>query len=66
MINRLREIRFKKRTSQWLLAKETDIPQSRISLIENGLVRPKDKEMKLISDAMSVKIEDVFPKVEGV
>lgn len=60
MSNKLREIRFIKRVSQWLLAKETGIPQSRISLIENNLVRPKDTEIKLIAKTLGLKEGEIF------
>ena len=46
-MNKLKEIRFYKGITQPLLALRTGIHQSRISLIENELVTPKEEEKRL-------------------
>lgn len=61
MTNRIYENRVLKRISQYVLALHTGIPQSRISIIENELVEPKEEEKKKLSRALNVKIEDIFP-----
>jgi DNA-binding XRE family transcriptional regulator len=60
-MNKLKEVRFFKRVSQPLLALITGLQQSRISLIENELVTPRDEEKKKIAKALHAGIEDVFP-----
>ena len=59
-MNKLREIRFFKQIIQSRLTLKTGIPQSRISLIENGLVEPSDDEKKRIAKALNVKLEYIF------
>jgi predicted transcriptional regulator len=54
----LREVRFKKRISQWELNKQTGVHQSRISLIENGHIAKKDEKQK-IAEALKVNIDDI-------
>jgi len=63
-MNKLKEVRFFKRISQPLLALKTSIQQSRISLIENELVMPREDEKRKFAKALGVKVEDIFP-VEG-
>ncbi len=60
-MNRLHEIRFFKRVSQHKLAFMTGVHQSRISLIENGLIIPREDEKKKLSKALRVSIEEIFP-----
>jgi len=52
-------IRVLKRISQWELAKLTEIPQSRISLIENNLVNPKTEEREAIAGALGFRVQDI-------
>lgn len=59
--NKLREFRIIPRMSQWKLALDSDIKQSRISLIENFLVKPTTREKIRLSEALHKKIEEVFP-----
>lgn len=54
----LREIRFKKRVSQWELARLTGVHQSRVSLIENGHI-PKEYEKEKISKQLKVNLSDI-------
>jgi len=58
-MNNLRTIRVLKRVSQWELSKQTEIPQSRISLIENNLVNAKTKERTTIAAALGFKAQDI-------
>ena len=58
-MNNLRTIRVLKRVSQWELSKQTEIPQSRISLIENNLVNPKTEEMVAIAGALGFRVQDI-------
>ena len=59
-MNHLNEMRFFKNVSQALLALETGIQQSRISLIENGLVTPREEERQKIADALGVAKDKLF------
>jgi len=58
-MNSFRMIRVLKRISQWELAKLTEIPQSRISLIENNLVNPKTEERVAIAEALGFRVQDI-------
>ena len=59
--NKLREFRIIPRMSQWKLALDSDVKQSRISLIENLLVKPTMREKIKLSEALNKKLEEVFP-----
>jgi transcriptional regulator with XRE-family HTH domain len=59
-VNRLREIRVIKRISQFQLRLKTSIHQSKISLIENGLVKPREDERKRLAKALNVKLEEIW------
>jgi len=65
-MNRLREIRVVKRFTQFRLRIETGIHQSKISLIENGLVQPNQAEEKKLAQALGVKAEDLFPEANDL
>jgi DNA-binding XRE family transcriptional regulator len=58
--NRLREVRFLKRMSQWNLAILLGVHQSRISLLENGYVEPREDERKKIAKALGVRMEEIW------
>lgn len=60
--NRLRELRVIPRITQWDLALCSGIKQSRISLIENYLVKPTEKEQTKLAEALKHPIEEIFPK----
>ena len=60
-MNRLREVRVVKRVTQFQLRLDTGIHQSKISLIENGLMKPRDDEKKRLSKALGVTPQDLFP-----
>ena len=61
----LREARFHKGLNQWDISVKTGIPQSKLSLIERGYVKPKEHEKKKIAKALSCKVVDIFPDGEG-
>ena len=60
-MNKLKEIRFFKEVTQPLLALKSGIQQSRISLIENELVTPREGEKQKIAKALNLEIKDIFP-----
>ncbi len=59
-MKQIKEIRESKGMSQWKLAKEAGVNQSRISLIENDLVLPNTKEINRISAALNAQPEELF------
>jgi len=63
MPNKLREIRVLRRISQYVLALQTGIPQPKISIIENSLVKIKEEEKEKIAKALNLKVEDIFNAV---
>ena len=63
--NKLREFRsIPDKISQWNLALKSDVRQSRISLIENCLVKPTARERIRLAEALKKNIDEVFPKDE--
>lgn len=60
--NKLREYRILPKISQWELALKSEVKQSRISLIENLLVKPSTREKIKLALALEKKIEEVFPE----
>jgi len=61
----LKKARFERRLSQCILMLKTSIPQSRLSLIENGYYSPTPEEARKIAKALGLKVEEVFPKNEA-
>ena len=59
--NKLRDLRVVPRISQWELALRSGVKQSRISLIENRLVKPTMKEKIGLSEALEHNIDEIFP-----
>ena len=59
-MNRLRENRVIKRITQFQLRISTGIHQSRISMIENDLIGPREDEKKKLAKALGVRIEEIF------
>jgi len=51
MLN-LKLLRISKGVSQWDLSQKTGIPNYKISLIENGRVQPKQKELEELAKAL--------------
>jgi len=60
--NHLREVRARRRMTQLRLSLETSIPQTRISLYENGFFRPNPDERERMADALEVSVEELFPE----
>ena len=58
----IKEARFHAGLSQYDVALKTDIPQSKLSLIENGYTKPLSCEKKKLTKALRVKECDLFPK----
>ena len=59
-MNQLRVIRAGKRLTQFQLGLMTGILQSRLSLIENDLISPREDERKRIAKALGMKVEEIF------
>ncbi|HUV58526.1 MAG TPA: helix-turn-helix transcriptional regulator [Desulfatiglandales bacterium] len=60
-MNKLRKTRVLKEMNQFQLRIATGIHQSRISLIENGYVEPRDDEKKRLAKALKEPVETLFP-----
>jgi len=60
MSNRLRDVRVLKRVTQFQLRLQTGINATKISFIENGLVEPREDEVKKLSKALGVRPEEIF------
>lgn len=56
----LREARFLKGLNQYDLSLKTGISQSKISLIENGYLNPKEQEKKKIARALRFPVDKLF------
>lgn len=61
-MNKLRETRVVKRVTQFQLRVATGIHQSKISMIENNLIEPREDERKRLSKALGVMPGDIFPE----
>ena len=59
-MDRLREIRVVKRITQFQLRIATGIHQSKISMIENALVEPRDDEKKKLAKALGMRPEEIW------
>ena len=55
----LKMARFIKQFTQYHLVFKTGIPQSKLSLIERGFVKPKDDEKIKIAKALQLNPEDI-------
>lgn len=62
MENKLREVRVVKRITQFQLRVATGVHQSKISMIEHGLVEPSEDEKKRIAKALGVQLESIWPR----
>jgi transcriptional regulator with XRE-family HTH domain len=61
----LLETRFQKRLTQWTLARTLGVHQSRISLIENGIVTPTESEKEALARGLGVKVEEIdWPQIK--
>jgi len=59
-MNRLRQTRVVKRITQFQLRLSTGIHQSKISMIENNLVEPREDEKKKLAKALNVRPEEIW------
>lgn len=59
-MNRLKEFRAFRHLTQNELAIDTEIHQSKLSLIEGGLIFPSDEEKERIADALCVTVDDIW------
>ena len=59
-MNKLRETRVLRRVTQFQLRIATGIHQSKISMIENGLIEPRDDEKKRLAKALGLKVEEIW------
>jgi transcriptional regulator with XRE-family HTH domain len=59
-MNNLREIRELKNISQWKLAKDSGVHQSRISLIENNYVVATVSEKERLAKSLGCLPEELF------
>ena len=64
-MNSLKETRFFKGISQHKLSHFSNVHQSRISLIENGLVLPREDEKEKLAKALGVAVEEIFREKGG-
>ena len=55
----LAEARFRKRITQWRLAKRTKISATKISLIENGYIVPREEEKERLANALELQPEEI-------
>ena len=60
-MNQLKKIRTLKEMSQFDLRIATGIHQSRISLMENDYVVPRDDEKKKIAKVLKTSVKALFP-----
>jgi len=65
MGNKLRETRVVKRVSQFQLKLATGIHQSKISMIENGLIDPREDEKEKLAKALGVAVKEIFREKGG-
>lgn len=60
-MNRVFENRVLRRQTQYVLGLQTQIHQSRLSLIERGLILPREDEKKRLAKAFGIRVDDLFP-----
>ena len=63
-MNRLRELRKLKEMSQWRLALESKVHQSRISLAENYLIELTEEEQKGLAGVLGTTVIEIFDDEE--
>ena len=59
-MKKLRETRVVKRVTQFQLRIATGIHQSKISMIENGLIQPREDEKKRLAKALGVQVGEIW------
>lgn len=61
----LKKFRHIKGYTQWDLRLKTGIHQTKISLIENGYIKPSDTEQKALAEALNIKTSEINWEVDG-
>lgn len=60
MKNNLQKVRWEKNWSQKMLSQKSQVPQSVISSVENGLTLPSLITALRLAKALGVNVEDIF------
>ena len=60
MKNNLQKVRWEKNLSQKTLSQKSNVPQSVISSVENGLTVPNIITALRLAKALGVSVEDIF------
>lgn len=63
--SKLRQKRVLKGLSQYELRALTGIHPSKISLMENGFIKPREDEIKRLAEALGVNEDDLFPRLDA-
>jgi len=61
-MHELKKTRILKELNQFQVSIATGVSQSRISLIENGYVQPRDDEKERLANALRTPVDRLFPK----
>ena len=59
-MNRLKEIRALRRVTQFQFSLNTGIHQSKLSLVEGGMMFPTEVEKQKIAEALCVTVDDIW------
>ena len=63
-LTKLKRIRLEQDIPQWELAHKATICESRLSRIENRRVKPKQDELRRLSNVLGVRLEDLQEESE--
>jgi transcriptional regulator with XRE-family HTH domain len=55
----LKELRARRKLTQWDLRNQTGVHQSKLSLIEKGYISPTEREKEKIAGALSVNVDEI-------
>ena len=61
-MNKLRETRVVRRVTQFQLRIATGIHQSKISMIENGLIEPREDEKRKLVKALGMGEDEIWKR----
>lgn len=64
MSNRLKEIRARRRVTQFQLRLMTGIHQSKLSMAENDFIELTEQEKKKLAKALGVSVNGIWPGEE--
>ncbi len=64
-MNQLKVVRASHRMTQFRLGLKAGILQSRLSLIENDLIDPREDEKEKLAKALGVAVEEIFGEKGG-